>query len=107
MQNKTTINLRIWLSVLAENRNKHNESEINIMGFIVQQYGKGLLDPLDKVPSLERTIFRITDLLIKLFFKDESQNVGLALQRVWVEVYLSALIGEDGETKKKLLYNNL
>lgn len=77
------------------------------MGFIVQQYGKGLLDPLDKVPSLERTIFRITDLLVKLFFKDESQNVALALQRVWVDIYLSALIAEDTETKKKLLYNNL
>jgi hypothetical protein len=50
---------------------------------------------LDKIPSLERTIFRITELLVKLFFKDEAQNVTLALQRAWVDIYLSSLINED------------
>lgn len=30
-------------------------------------------------------------MLVKLFFKDETQNVALALQRVWVDLYLSAL----------------
>lgn len=107
MQNKTTINLRVWLSVLAENRNRHNESEINIITFIIQQYGKGLLDPLDKVPSLEKTVFRITELMIKLYFNEEGQNVALALQRSWVEIYMTVLIDEDCEQKKKLLYNNL
>lgn len=53
------------------------------MTFIVQQYGRGLLDPLDKIPSLEKTIFRITELLIKLYFKEESQTVALALQKTW------------------------
>jgi hypothetical protein len=95
MQNKTTINLRVWLSVLAENRNRHNESEINIITFIIQQYGKGLLDPLDKVPSLEKTVFRITELMIKLYFNEEGQNVALALQRSWVEIYMTVLIDED------------
>jgi hypothetical protein len=70
VQNKTTINLRLWLSVLSENRSRHPESEINIIAFIVQQYGRGLLDPLDKIPSLEKTVFRVTELLIKLYFKE-------------------------------------
>lgn len=66
-----------------------------------------MLDPLDKIPSLERTVFRITDMMVKLFFKDETQNVALALQRVWLDIYLSALSNEEVEVKKKLLYNNL
>ena len=95
IQNKTTINLRVWLSVLAENRKRHSESEINIIGFIVQQYGKGLLDPLDKVPSLEKTVFRISELLVKLYFHEETQNVSLALQRTWNEFYLTTLKDEE------------
>ena len=81
--------------MLAENRKRHSESEINIIGFIVQQYGKGLLDPLDKVPSLEKTVFRISELLVKLYFHEETQNVSLALQRTWNEFYLTTLKDEE------------
>lgn len=41
------------------------------------------------------------------FFNEETQNVALACQRAWIELYLSCLDKEDLEIKKKLLYNNL
>ena len=66
-QFKTTASLRIWLSVLAENRVKSNEGEVLIIGFVINQYKKGLIDPLDKTPSLEKTIFRVLELLRKFF----------------------------------------
>ena len=67
VQNKTTTNLRVWLSVLSENRMKHAEYEVLVIGFLVSQYRKGLLDPIDKVPSLEKTVFRICELLSRFF----------------------------------------
>lgn len=67
MQNKTTSNLRLWLSVLTENRTKNTEYEALIVGFIVSQYKKGLLDPIDKVPTMEKTIFRVCELLSRSF----------------------------------------
>lgn len=91
LQNKTTSNLRVFLSVLTENRNKHLESEINIIGFIVEKYGTGLLDPLDKQPSIEKTTFRVTEMLLKCF-SDSQTNVQLACQKAWVQIYLSVLI---------------
>lgn len=106
VQHKTTTNLRIWLSVLSESRNKHTESEVQVLGFIVQQYGKGLLDPLDKLPSLEKTVWRVTELVMRCF-TDQLQNVALACQRVWLELYHTTLDGETTELKKKLLYSNL
>jgi hypothetical protein len=66
-QYKTTSNLRVWLSVLSENRTKNAEYEVLVIGFIVSQYRKGLLDPLDKTPSLEKTVFRICELLSRSF----------------------------------------
>lgn len=67
VQNKTTTNLRIWLSVLSENRTKHAEYEVLVIGFLVSQYRKGLLDPLDGTPSLEKTVFRVCELLSRFF----------------------------------------
>jgi hypothetical protein len=67
VQNKTTSNLRVWLSVLSENRTKNAEYEVLVIGFMVSQYKKGLLDPLDKAPSLDKTIFRICELLSRFF----------------------------------------
>lgn len=99
--------MRIWLSVLSENRKRHSESEINVLGYIVQQYGKGLLDPLDKIPSVEKTVFRITELLIKLYFSEDNQVVALALQKVWTDIYLITLDNEESSLKKKLLYDCL
>lgn len=80
VQNKTTSNLRIWLSVLSENRTKHAEYEVLVIGFMVSQYRKGLLDPVDKVPSLERTVFRVCELLSR-FFKVVTQLMGRTLIR--------------------------
>lgn len=91
---------------MAENRNKHAESEISIIGFIVEKYGTGLLDPLDKQPSIEKTTFRVTEMLLK-FFADGQTNVQLACQKAWVQIYLSVIFNEDIELKKKILYNNL
>ena len=65
-----------------------------------------MIDPLDKVPSLEKTVFRVTELLTK-FFKDEHQNVTLACQRAWVELYLTCLNDEQCEIKKRLVYDQL
>jgi hypothetical protein len=66
-----------------------------------------LLDPLDKIPSLEKTVFRVTQLLTNLYFKDENANVSLALQRVWTDLYLVSLNDEESSLKKKLLYDCL
>lgn len=51
-QNKTTSNLRVWISVISENRKRHVESEVYVIDYIIKVYGKNLLDPIDKVPSL-------------------------------------------------------
>lgn len=40
-------------------------------------------------------------------FADSQTNVQLACQKAWVQIYLSVLIKEDNELKKKLLFNNL
>jgi hypothetical protein len=66
-QNKTSVSLRIWISVLSENRAKSFEGEALIIGFILNQYKKNLIDPIDKIPSLEKSIFRIIELLRKFF----------------------------------------
>jgi hypothetical protein len=66
-QNKTSVSLRIWISVLSENRVKSFEGEALIIGFILNQYKKNLIDPIDKIPSLEKSIFRIIELLRKFF----------------------------------------
>lgn len=77
-----------------------------MIALVVKLYGKGLLDPKDKIPSIEKTVFRITELLIK-FFSESHQNVQLACQAAWLELYESTLMNEPAEIKKKLLYNNL
>lgn len=45
-------------------------------------------------------------MLIKCF-SDAQANVQLACQKTWVQIYMSVLINEDNELKKKLLFNNL
>jgi hypothetical protein len=40
-------------------------------------------------------------------FSDSQTNVQLACQKAWVQIYLSVLVKENNELKKKLLYNNL
>jgi hypothetical protein len=40
-------------------------------------------------------------------FQDSQTNLQLSCQKAWVQLYLSSLFGEDIETKKKILYNNL
>jgi len=40
-------------------------------------------------------------------FADNQTNVQLACQKAWVQIYLSCLIDEESELKKKVLYNNL
>lgn len=65
--NQTSVNLRIWLSVLSENREKSFEGEALIIGFILNQYKKNLIDPIDKIPSLDKTIFRVIEILRKFF----------------------------------------
>ena len=64
------------------------------------------MDPLDKVPSLEKTVFRVIELLTK-FFSDQSQNVAIACQKAYLEIYLTTVKNADVDTKKKLLFNNL
>lgn len=76
VQNKTTSNLRVWLSVLSENRTKNAEYEVLVVGFMVSQYKKGLLDPLDKAPSLDKTIFRVCELLSRFFKVVSFSKVG-------------------------------
>lgn len=62
---------------------------------------------MDKIPSAEKTVFRVTQLLVNLYFKDENINVAMALQRVWVDLYLITLGEEEPGLKKRLLYDNL
>lgn len=45
--------------------------------------------------------------MLARFFKEDLQNVVLACQKAWVTLYLSALIDEQLETKKKLLFTSL
>ncbi len=40
-------------------------------------------------------------------FSDVQANVQLACQKAWMQIYLSVLVNEDNELKKKLLFNNL
>lgn len=106
MQNKTTNNLRIWLSVLSESRKRHAESQIYVLDYIVKVYGKNLLDPIDKIPSLEKSVFRVTEILGK-FFGEQMQNVTIACQKTWLDIYEVTLKDQPLEIKKKLLYDNL
>lgn len=62
------------------------ESEIYVVDFIVKVYGKNLLDPIDKIPSLEKSVFRITEILCK-FFGEQTQNVLVACQKTWIDIY--------------------
>jgi hypothetical protein len=57
-----------------------------VIDYIVKVYGKNLLDPIDKIPSLEKSIFRITEILYK-FFGEQLQNVVIACQRTWLDIY--------------------
>lgn len=113
VQNKTTTNLRVWLSVLSENRTKHAEYEVLVIGFLVNQYRKGLLDPIDKAPSLEKTVFRVCELLSRFFkvvafaIQDPTPAVQLACQKAWLELYKSCMDGEPTDLKKALIYNSL
>lgn len=106
LQNKTTNNLRVWLSVLSENRRRHTESEIYVIDFIVKVYGKTLLDPIDKIPSLEKSVFRITQILTR-FFSQQLQNVAIACQKTWIDIYEVTLKDQPLEIKKRLLYDGL
>jgi hypothetical protein len=49
-------------------------------------YGKNLLDPIDKIPSLEKSVFRVTEILGK-FFGEQMQNVTIACQKTWLDIY--------------------
>lgn len=77
-----------------------------MVDYIVKVYGKNLLDPIDKVPSLEKSIFRITEILYR-FFGEQLQNVVIACQRTWLDIYEVTLKDEPMEIKKKLLYDGL
>jgi hypothetical protein len=57
-RNKTTENLRLWVSVLTEKGELHPE-EVLVIGYVAKVYGRRLLDPLDKTPSLAKTSFRL------------------------------------------------
>lgn len=72
----------------------------------MRSYKKNLLDPIDKIPSLEKSIFRITEILSK-FLGEQLQNVAIACQKTWLDIYEITLKDEPVEIKKKLLYDNL
>ena len=72
MNNISPQSLRIYLSSLTEYKKVANpntqEVEVFLLGFIATQYRENLIDPLDKVPSLLKTCFRVIE-TIQAYFK--------------------------------------
>jgi hypothetical protein len=68
-QNRDRDALRVYLSLLAENHKSattsNKELQVLLFGVIAGAYGKRLLDPLDKVPSLLKSIVRICEMIHK------------------------------------------
>ena len=72
MNNISPQSLRIYLSSLTEYKKVANpntqEVEVFLLGFIATQYKENLIDPLDKVPSLLKTCFRVIE-TVQAYFK--------------------------------------
>ncbi len=110
MNNLSPKNLRIFLSSLSEYKKVDNpntqEIEVFLLGFISSQFKEDLIDPLDKVPTLLKTCFRIIE-TIQTYFKVPAQNVATACGYSLQQVYVNSLRRESVENKTLALYEPL
>lgn len=101
-KNKRPQLIRIVFSMLNEAKRVTNplskEAEVLILGYLAKSFGKSLSDPLDKNPSLEKSVFRLLE-LIQSYFHFSATNVQNACSKTWVDVYKYCFF-EESESKK-------
>lgn len=72
LKNRSPSNIRIWISVLTEMKKPivaagagmAQEMEILIIGYLSLLYKRQLIDPIDKPPSLIKTVFKLCEMII-------------------------------------------
>ena len=102
--------LRIYLSLLGEQYKRantaHKEMQVLLFGYLSEIYGSNLCDPLDKEPSLVKTIIRVCEMIHK-YLQENSTIVHHACAHSLLQIYQNCMSKDSTQTICLIFYEPL
>ncbi len=102
--------LRNYIAILKTLKPSPNsatkEHEILVISILAITFKTQLIDPVDKPPSLLKTVFRMVEVLHG-YFSDRSATVQQACARALLDLSSSCLGGQDTDSIFSIIYSPL
>jgi hypothetical protein len=86
--------MAILKSLKPNSNSGTKEHEILIVSLLAQTYKQNLMDPIDRLPSLLKTVFRLIEIL-HTYFNDHSPTVQQACARAILDLNMHCLCEQN------------